>query len=60
MGLYTHRQTIIGPIYGQIVYDCCLTNAFKFQLEQNLKIFLVKMKRATGKEIAEHVLDLQR
>jgi len=56
MGLYTHRRMIIDPIYGQISYNCCLSNAFKLKLGHNLKIFLVEMKRATGKEIAKHII----
>ena len=28
MGLYTHVQMVNDPIYGQISYNCCLSNAF--------------------------------
>jgi hypothetical protein len=56
MGLYTNGQMITDPIYGQISYNCCLSNAFKLKLGHDPKIFLVEMKRATGKEIAEHVI----
>jgi len=55
MGLYTHGQVINDPIHGQISYNCCLSNAFKSKIGHNVKIFLVEMMRATGKEIAEHV-----
>ena len=47
---------INDPIYGLIVYNCCLSNAFKLKLGHNVKIFLVGMMRATGKEIAKHVI----
>jgi len=47
---------IMDPIYGQISYNCCLSNAFKLKIGHYLKIFLVEMKRATGKEIAEYII----
>ena len=53
MRIYKHWRMINDPIYGQISYNCCLTNAFKFTLGHNVKIFVVDMMRATGKEIAE-------
>jgi len=56
MGLYSHGQMINVPIYGQISYNCCLSNAFRLNLGHNVKIFLVEIVRATGKEIAEHVI----
>ena len=56
MGIYQHGQMINDPIYGQILYNCCLSNAFKLKLGHNLKIFVLEIKRATGKEIAEHVI----
>ena len=56
MGIYKHGQMINDSIYGQISYNCCLSNAFKLKLGHNVKIFVVKMMRATGKETAEHVL----
>jgi len=56
MGLYTNEQMITDPIFGQISYNCCLSNAFKLKLGQDQKIFLVEKKRATGKEIAEHII----
>jgi hypothetical protein len=56
MGLYTHAQMINDPIYGQILYNCYLSNAFKLKLGYNVKVFLGEMMRATGKEIAEHVI----
>jgi len=55
MGIYKHRQMINDPIYGQISYNCYLSNAFKLKLGCNVKIIVVEMMRATGKEIAEHV-----
>jgi len=56
MGLYTHWQMIINPIYGQISYNCSLSNAFKLKLRHNPETFLVNMKRATGKGVAEQVM----
>jgi len=52
MGLYTNGQMINDHIYGQILYNCCLSNALKLKLGHNVKIFVVEMMRATGKEIA--------
>ena len=56
MGIYTNRQMIMDPIYGQSSYNCCLSNAFILKLGHNPKVFLVGIKRATGKEIVEHVI----
>jgi len=47
---------IMDPIYGQILYNCCISNPFKMKLGPNLKILLVKIKRATGKKIARHII----
>jgi len=58
MGIYKHGQMINDPIYGQILYNYCLSNAFKLKLGHNVKLFVVGMMRATGKEIAEHVIRL--
>jgi hypothetical protein len=58
MGIYKYGKMIKDPIYGQFSYNCCLSNAVKLQLGHNLKIFVVEMKRATGKEIAEHIIRL--
>ena len=58
MDIYKHQQMINDPIYGQISYNCCLSNAFKLKLGHNVKIFVVEMMGATGKEIAEHVIRL--
>jgi len=58
LGIYKHGQMINDPIYDQILYNCCLWNAFKLKLQYNVMIFLVEMMRATGKEIAEHVFML--
>jgi len=54
MGIYKHGQMINDPIYGEISYNCCLSNAFKWKLGHNVKIFGAEMMRVTGKEIAEH------
>jgi len=56
MGIYKHGQIINDPIYGQISYNCCLSNAFKLKLGHNVKIFVVEMMRVTGKETAERVI----
>jgi len=56
MGLYTNRQMISNPIYGQISFRCCLSKAVKMEFGCNLKRFLVEIKRATEMEIAEHVI----
>jgi len=47
---------ITDPIYGRNLYNCCRSNAFKLKLEHDPKIFLVELKRARGKEIAEHII----
>ena len=49
---------INDPIYGQISYNWYLPNAFKLKLGHNVKIFVVEMMRATGKETAEHIIRL--
>jgi len=56
MGLYTNGQLMMDPIYGQILYNCCLSNAFKLKLGHNVKMVLVEMKQAMGRDIAEHVI----
>jgi len=56
MGIYKQRQMINNLIYGQISYNCCLSNAFKLKLEYNVKIFVAEMMRATGKETAKYVI----
>jgi len=55
MGWYTNEQMITDPGCGQILYNCCLSNSFKLKHAHDLKIFLVEMKRATAKDIAEHI-----
>jgi len=45
-------------LYGQTSYNSSLSNAFKLKLGHNLKLFLVEMKAATGKDIAEHIIRL--
>jgi len=56
MQFQSSGQIMNHPIYGQILYNSCLSNAFKLNLGHNVKIFLAEMKRATGKEIVEHVI----
>jgi len=55
MGLDTPGQMMNDPLYGQISYNSSLSNAFKLKLGQNVKQFLVEMKSATGRDIAEHI-----
>ena len=56
---YTRLDTpslmIIDTIYDQISFNWCLANAFTTNLGHHLTIVLLEVKRATGKEIAEHV-----
>jgi hypothetical protein len=56
MGLYAPGQMMNDPLYGQISYNSSLSNAFKLKLGHDVQLFLVEMKAATGKEIAEHVM----
>jgi len=56
MGLYTPGQMMNHPPFGQISYNCSLSNAFKLKLGHDVKLFLVEMKAATGKDIVEQVI----
>jgi len=56
MGLITHGQIMNDPIYGQILFKYCLSKVFKLKLGHNQKILFLEVKRATGKEIAKHVI----
>jgi len=56
IGIYKHGQIINDPIDGQISYNGCLSIAFKLKLGYNVKIFVVEMMGATGKQTAEHVI----
>jgi hypothetical protein len=47
---------ILNPIYGQISYNCCHSNAFRLKLGYNPKTNIVDMKRATVKEIAKYII----
>jgi hypothetical protein len=55
-GLDTNRQMTMDPIYGQILFNCCHSNAVKMKLGHHAKIFLVEINRATDMEIAEHII----
>ena len=55
MGYYTPGQMMNDSLDGHIPFNSSLSNAFKLKLGHNLKWFLVEMKPATGKDIAEHV-----
>jgi len=54
--LYTPGQTMNDRLSGQISYNCSLSNTFKLKLGHDVKLFLVEMKAATAKDIAEHVI----
>ena len=56
MGLYTPGQMMNVPLYGQISYNSSLSNAFKLKMGHDVQLFLIEMKAATRKDIAEHVL----
>jgi hypothetical protein len=56
MGLYAPGQMMNDPLYDQISYKSSLSNAFKLKLGHNVNLFLIEMKSATGKDIAEHVM----
>jgi hypothetical protein len=56
IGLYTTGQMLNDPLYGQISYNSSLSNAFKLKQRHNVQLFLVEMKAATGKDIAEHLI----
>jgi len=56
MGLYTPGQMLNDPLYGQISYNSSVSNAFKLKLGHNVQLFLVEMKAATGKDIAERII----
>jgi hypothetical protein len=56
MGLYAPGQMMYDPLYDQISYNSSLSNTFKVKLGYNVNVFLVEMKAATGKDIAEHVI----
>jgi len=58
MGLSAPGQMMNDPLYGQISYNSSLSNVFKLTLGHNLKLFLLEMKAATGKDIAEHIFTL--
>jgi len=56
MELYTPRYMMIDPVYGQILYNSCLSNAFQLKLEQDCQLVLVEMKTATRKGSVEQVI----
>jgi len=56
MRLYIHRHLMNKLIYGQTEYNCFLSNAFKWNLGYNLKLFLAEMWFVTGKENVQHVI----
>jgi len=58
MRLYTPGQMMNDPLYGQISYNSSLSHAFKLKLGHNVKLCLVEIKAATGKDIAQHVIRL--
>ena len=56
MTLYAPGQLMNDLQYGQISFNSSCSNAFKLKLGHHLKLFLVEMKAATGRDIAEHVM----
>jgi len=56
MGLYAPGQMMNDCLSGQISCYSSLSNAFKLKLGHDVKLFLVEMKAATGKDIAEHII----
>jgi len=56
MGLDTPGQTMNDPLYGQIQYNCSLGNAFKLKLGHNVRLFLVEIMAAPGKDTVEHIM----
>jgi len=58
MGLYPAGHITTDPVNGPILYNSCLSNPFKLKLGNSLKLVLVEMKAATGKEIVHHIINL--
>jgi hypothetical protein len=58
MGRYKHEQKINDHMDDQILFNCCLSNDFKLQLGHNQKTVVIEKMRATGKEIAKHIIRL--
>jgi len=56
VGLCEPGKMMNDPLHGQISYNSSLSNAFKLQLGHIVNQFLIEMKEATGKDIAEHVM----
>jgi len=56
LGLSTAGQMMNDPLYGEISNNRSYSNAFELRLGHNVKQFLVQMKAATGKDIAEQVM----
>jgi len=54
MGLTAPGELMNDPKSGQILYNSCLSQDFKFKLGHNVKLYLFQIKAATGKDIAEH------
>jgi len=54
--LYTHWDLMNVTVNEQIAYNYCLPYAFKLKHEQNVETFWVEMRRATGRESAEHMI----
>jgi len=57
--VYGILRTRVNDEWPSILSDFkqqSLSNAFKLKLQHNVNLFLVEMKAATGREIAEHVM----
>jgi hypothetical protein len=56
MGLYALGQMMNDCLYGHIAYNSSLSSAFKLKQGHNLKLLLVEMTAATGKDIVKHII----
>jgi len=56
MGLYAPGQMMNDHPSGQIWYNSFISNTFELKLGHDVKLLLVEMKAATGKDITEHVI----
>jgi len=54
MQSYASRQLMYCPIYGQISFNCCVSNVFILKLGYNLKQLMLEKKAATGNDIVEY------
>jgi hypothetical protein len=57
MELYSNGHIIMFPKYSQMLYNCCLPNAFYLKLGHNRKTFFIEIERAAGKKLVEHGIE---